>query len=95
MSIEYLSDGETFSLSYKELRNCYDEFCDMEDEEFLNKLPDALHLACMICFLKEVPTYICLTDKGVIHELIHLLKNQNVRKLKEIRDLFKMTLRLA
>ena len=96
MSIEYLSEGMKFSLSYQELREHYLNFCDMSDSDFLRNLPDALHLACVICFLKETPTYVCLTDKGIIHELVHLLKeNGTTTSLKEIRDLFKMTLCLS
>lgn len=96
MPIEYLSEGTKFSLSYQELREHYLNFCDMSDDEFLEKIPDALHLACIICFLKEIPTYICLTDKGIIHELVHLLKeNGTTTSLEEIRDSFKQTLSLS
>lgn len=96
MAIEYLSGDSKFSLSYQELREHYLNFCDMSDADFLQKLPDALHLACMICFLKETPSYVCLTDKGIIHELVHLLKKDGTTtSLQEIRNLFKVTLRLA
>lgn len=96
MSIEYLSEGTKFSLSYQDLREHYLNFCDMSDSDFLNNLPDALHLACVICFLKETPTYVCLTDKGIIHELVHLLKEDGTTtSLQEIRDLFKLTLCLS
>lgn len=96
MSIIYLSEGEKFSLSYQKLKDHYLDFCDMSDSDFLKNLPDALHLACVICFLKETPTYICLTDKGIIHELVHLLKEDvTTTSLKEIRDLFKLTLHLS
>ena len=96
MSIEYLSEGTKFSLSYQALREHYLNFCDMSDSDFLNNLPDALHLACVICFLKETPTYVCLTDKGIIHELVHLLKEDGTTtSLQEIRDLFKLTLCLS
>lgn len=94
--IEYLSEGAKFSLSYQELREHYLNFCEMSDSDFLKNLPDALHLACIICFLKETPTYVCLTDKGIIHELVHLLKeNGTTTSLQEIRDLFKLTLCLS
>lgn len=96
MSIEYLSEGVKFSLSYQDLREHYLNFCDMSDSDFLKNLPDALHLACVICFLKETPTYVCLTDRGIIHELVHLLKeNGTTTSLQEIRDLFKLTLCLS
>lgn len=96
MSIEYLSEGTKFSLSYQELREHYLNMCEMSDSEFLKNIPDALHLACVICFLKEIPTYVCLTDKGIIHELVHLLKeNGTTTRLEDIRELFKLTLELA
>jgi len=96
MSIKYLSEGSQFSLSYRELREHYLKFCEMSDSDFLKNLPDAIHLACIICFLKEVPTYVCLTDKGIIHELVHLLKENGTKtSLQEIRELFKLTLCLS
>lgn len=96
MPIEYLSEETKFSLSYQELREYYLKFCNMSDTEFLENIPEALHLACIICFLKEIPTYVCLTDKGIIHELTHLLKeNSTTTSLKEIRYLFKLTLCLS
>jgi len=94
--MKYLSEGATFDLSYQELRERYFEFCEMNDQSFIDRLPEALHLACIICFLKEIPTYVCLTDKGIIHELVHILSNTGTTTgLGEIRDLFKKTLCLA
>lgn len=94
--MEYISEGQTFNLSYQELKDHYLNFCEMNDSDFLKNLPDAIHLACVICFLKEIPTYVCLTDKGIIHELVHLLKeNGTTTTLEEIRDLFKLTLCLS
>lgn len=96
MSIEYLSEGSKFSLSYSDLKEHYLNICEMSDSEFLEKLPDAIHLACFICFLKEIPTYVCLADKGIVHELVHLLKeNGTTTSLEDIRELFKNTLALA
>ncbi len=94
MSIEYIVEDTKFSLSYKELKEHYTIFCEMSDQDFINNLPDAIHLACMICFLKEIPTYVCLSDKGVIHELAHLLKDNSVSALNEIRKSFREVLRL-
>lgn len=94
--IEYLSDNKKFSLSYQELKEHYNRFCEMSDVEFLENINDAIHLACIICFLKEVPTYVCLSDTGIVHELVHLLKeNGTTTSIEEIRDLFKTTLFLA
>lgn len=95
MPIEYLSSGSTFVLSYSELKEKYILMCEMTDKEFMENIADAIHLACIICFFKEIPTYVCLTDKGIIHELVHLLKeNGTTTPLKEIRDLFSLTLKL-
>ena len=95
--IEYLVDGHTFILSYKELREQYILFCEMSDDEFITQLPAATHLACVICYLKEIPTYVCLSDKGIIHELVHLLHipDGNTTTINEIRELFRQQLMLA
>ena len=97
MALTYKVDDQHFILSYSELRNSYREFCEMSDDEFLNNIPYALHLACVICFLKEVPTYVCLSDTGIIHELTHLLKGPDlpVASLKAIRESFEVTLKLS
>jgi len=73
--IEYVVEGDKYMLHYQELKDHYITHLEMSDEEFMKNLPSALHLACVICFLKEIPTYICLSDKGVIHELTHLLQH--------------------
>lgn len=95
--MEYLVDGKKFVLSYSELREGYLNMCALSDDEFKAKAVEALHLACVICFLKEIPTYLCLSDKGIIHELAHLIHipNGNTTTLKEIRELFRDHLRLA
>lgn len=92
----YLSDGKKFSLSYRELKTHYDYFCRLSDEEFLMNISDALHLACIICWLKEIPSESCLSDTGIIHELIHLLSGQEgtETELHHIRELFRTSLSL-
>lgn len=68
----------------------------MTDAEFKNNIAGAIHLACVICFLKEIPTYVCLSDKGIVHELAHEahIGRENTTRFKEIRRLFKQTLKL-
>lgn len=96
MPIEYFSGDKKFSLSYSELKENYTLYCKMSDVDFLLNLPDIIHTACIICFLKEIPTYVCLSDTGIIHELVHLLKeNGTTTSIKDIRDLFKETLKLS
>jgi len=93
----YLVNGIQYSLSYKELKNHYIDFISMDDQEFVSKLPIASHLACMICFLKEIPTENCLSDEGIIHELIHLMSipKEELLDITEIRELFKNQLELS
>jgi bacterioferritin (cytochrome b1) len=95
--MEYLLANKRYVLHYQELRGQYIEICEMSDEEFLANLPKALHLACIICFVKEIPSYECLSDIGIIHQLTHLIDIQKtvIGELKEIRELFKSSLLLA
>lgn len=97
MSIAYLVDGNFYSLSYSALKDDYTRFSMMTDTEFLLKLSEILHFACICCFLKEIPTSVCLSDRGIIHELVHLLhlKDCNGRPLAEVRELFNNQLRLS
>lgn len=95
--IEYNIGKNRYILHYSELRDKYITHLEMSDEEFMKNLPSALHLACIICFLKETPTYICLADDGIVHELTHLLQHGDgdTIELKKIRKLFKKQLKLA
>jgi len=95
--MDYLVEGTKYSLSYSELKEQYLIHCNMTDEEFLFNLPSALHTACIICFFKEIPTYVCLSDKGIVHELVHLLhlRKDTIPELPTIRELFKNQLKLA
>ena len=95
--MEYLVDDKKYSFSYEEIREEYERFCDMDDDQFMEELPAALHLACFICYLKEIPTYLCLSDTGIIHELVHLLHiaDEPLIDLKAIRELFEKRLKIA
>lgn len=95
--MEYLVDGKRYVMSYQELREEYRRFCKMGNKEFLENLPAAAHLACIICFLKQIPTSVCLADTGIVHELLHLMHipEGNTTSLKEVRKLFKKSLKLA
>jgi len=90
--IEYKVGDKTYSLSYQELKEHYYRFICMSDTEFLKNVAEAAHLACIICFLKEIPTDVCLRDDGIIHELIHLLHIPDGIDIANIRQLFKDTL---
>jgi len=71
--MEYLVEGEKYNLSYSDLKERYINISELPLDKFLLILPEVLHLTCIISYLKEIPTYITLSDKGLIHELVHLL----------------------
>jgi hypothetical protein len=97
--VEYILEDRKFTWSYSELRDTYYTFINMSDEEFLADLPAALHFACFVCFIKEIPGYVCLADTGIVHELIHILQlgpqGSTTFSLEETRKLFKDQLKLA
>jgi hypothetical protein len=95
--MDYLVDGKKYNMSYQALREQYILFCEMTDNKFMSMLPRAIHFACVVCYLKETPTYICLSDEGIIHQLAHLLDIPKCEliQVKEIRELFKQQLILA
>lgn len=93
--MEYLVEGRRFVLSYQELKEQYTAHCAMSDSDFLQNLPTAIHLACVICFLKEIPAYMCLSDRGIIHELSHLLHIPRDTSIKDVRQLFQEQLKLV
>lgn len=96
--LTYLQDNNTkYSLSYKELKESYLEFINLSDKEFMKNLARATHLACVICFFKEIPTDACLNDTGIIHELVHLMdiKDYDKTELRNVRREFENILKLA
>lgn len=96
--ITYLIDNSQYSFNYTEVRDEYENVVNYSDEEFLLNIPKILHLSCFICFIKETPSYVCLSDKGIIHELVHILSIENYtnwNKLHIIRNNFKETCRLS
>lgn len=95
--MEYILDDKKFGFSYQEIKEQYEEFCNLTDEQFINRIAEVLHLACFICWIKEIPSSKCLSDIGIIHELIHLidLRGEPLVDLQEIRELFKTSLKLV
>lgn len=90
--------GRHYAFSYQDARKSYQHFCSLSDEDFLADLPAALHLACFICFIKEVPTWECLSDQGIVHELAHLIQHGPTGSssgLAAVREQFKTVLELA
>lgn len=92
----YEIEGSKYHLSYQELRSKYLSICGMTNIQFMANLPEIAHLACIICYLKEIPTEHVVGDKGIVHELIHLMHipDGNTRSLRDIRKQFKSQLKL-
>lgn len=69
----------------------------MSDEEFRSKLSDAIHLACILAWFKELGADYTIGDGGIVHELVHLLAipHEPLIDLKEVREQFKKDLYLA
>lgn len=95
-------DGETsfYVVRYADLRNQHREMCALTDEEFSNRLPEAAHLACVIGWLKELPSDATVGDAGIVHELVHLICGtysfvERDLRLAQIRAQFADVLRLA
>lgn len=97
--MEYIIDDKRFTWSYSELRDSYRAFIEMSDDQFLDELVEAIHFACFVCFIKEIPSYVCLSDTGIVHELVHVLQDgehgSTDFNLAPVRELFKQQLELA
>lgn len=85
-----------FSFSYNKIREEYLNIKNYSNEQFLTNLKEILHTTMLICYIKEIPTYICLSDTGILHELIHLINEVETchRSLDLIRNMWNNTCRL-
>lgn len=90
--MDYLVEGSKYSLSYSALREDYLRYKAMPDADFAASAIKILHFSCIVCYLKEMPAQAVLIDKGIIHELVHLLdadtKPDALRELPGIREKF-------
>lgn len=91
---KYKINNNDYLLDVTFLKDTYNDFMYMTDQEFIDNAPEALHFACYVCWLKNIPTKDVLSDEGLIHSLVHLLRKstRNFVNLKEIRKNFKETL---
>lgn len=100
-SIEYLvgegHHARKYSFNYQELKEHYLRIVNYTDDEFMANLPEIAHLSCFVSYLKGLSVGETLADDGIIHELIHLMHIGKTSEfdLKEIRELFKNTIKLA
>ena len=95
--IKYLVDGTEYSLDYQDLKLTYDGIVSLNDEDFMQLLPQIAHLACIVSYFKGLGVQATISDKGIVHELIHLMvdPNEPTNDLQEIRKSFNEKIKLA
>lgn len=88
--IHYTVGGTTYSFNYQELKAEYDNVVNLTDESFMKYLPQIAHLACVVAYFKGLGSSATISDKGIIHELIHLMTDPDepTNDLAEIRNKF-------
>ena len=80
---EYKKENKTFLYDYDLLMFQYKKFLSMSNEEFIENILDAVHFACYVSYVKKLDTEETLSDTGIIHELVHLTK-ENTRPYQDI-----------
>lgn len=94
--MQYLVNNKKYILSYQELKSKHNELCELPLNEFLNHIPRAIHLACIIGYLKELGDECMVSDEGIVHRLVHLLDKtvDSEYEAKETFEQFKEILKL-
>ena len=91
--MNYQLEGKDFIFNYQEVKAKYEEYVSLSDEEFMNRLPEIIHSACFISYVKGFGRGV-LSDVGIVHELAHLLHLPDDTDLKKVREQFEI-LRLS
>ncbi len=97
--MEYTIDGSRYSFNYQNRREDYFRYKEMADKEFVENALKALHFAMHICYVKQCGSESTISDKGVCHQLLHLLdpdcREHALGELAEIRETFNRVCELA
>lgn len=95
--IHYTVGGTTYSLDYQELKAEYDKVIAYTDQQFMQNLPQIAHLACIVAYFKGLGVQATISDKGIVHELIHLMTDpeEPTNDLQEIREKFNWLIQLV
>ena len=88
---EYKVGDTNYVFDKKRLKRLYTRYINYSDQEFEDDVIDILHFTCYVSWLKEIDHNQLLADDGLIHELVHLLKQStrnyvNIEKLREKFD---------
>lgn len=92
--MDYVVDDKLYSFSYKDLKKKYKEIVSLSNSDFLDRLPEVLHFACFVSYLKELPNIQTISDVGVMHELIHLMDIPEETDIDRVRILFNSLMEL-
>lgn len=85
-----------YTFNYQDTRELHERYVSLSDEQFMAELPNILHLAIFISYVKDLSNEATLSDDGIIHELVHLLTSPDPSvDLKEIRKDFEVILKLS
>ncbi len=97
--MEYLVDKSRYSFNYQNRHDDFLKYKEMSDAEFVENALPALHFAMHICYVKQMGGEATISDKGVCHQLLHLLDNDcrehALIELDEIRGQFNRVCELA
>lgn len=95
--MEYTCENIRYTWSYIELREKYMQIVGFSEDEFMDRLPEILHTACFICYVKEEPLNRTLSDMGIIHELAHLIHipDESMVDLPRVMETFKIVCELV
>jgi len=96
--MNYIVEGKEYVLHYQELKDEYEQLRELPEDQFFKNIERVLHFACIVSFLKESPTYVLLSDEGLIHLIAHYLHNdigKDDETRAKIRDQFNIWCKLA
>lgn len=95
--MRYLINGIEYLFDYSHVKSLYERYSTCTDDEFMDNLPNIAHLACFVCYLKGFGNDSTISDKGIIHELIHLMTEpkEPTNKLQEVRQSFNEKIKLS
>lgn len=66
--------GVRYSMNLAGLAEDYKRYVEMTDKEFEANLEAAAHFAVFVSFYKNLKPIDCISDIGIIHQLIHLIQ---------------------
>ena len=69
----YKVGDKRYSVSHRDLVKYYEEYVKLSSAEFMERLPEILHLVCIVSYIDDFTTKEVLSDEGLLHQLIHLL----------------------